>query len=193
MSDIFKRYLHEKVAVTETALERISSLSIPTKLRRGEHLLKEGEVWRYRAFISKGLLRTYRTDDTGQIHVLRFAIENWWAGDSESYFSGKPSVCSIDALEPSEILLWKKDDFETLSNEIPALKEMRDKLVTRNLIATQNRLFFDNSHTAEEKYRNFLESYPEIARRVPLHMIASYLGVTRETLTRIRRQAAKRR
>lgn len=193
MFETFKIYLNEKVAVTEMAFERICSLAIYTKLRRGEHLLKEGKVWRYRAFICKGLLRTYRTDDTGQIHVLRFAIENWWAGDAESYLSGQPSACAIDALEPSEIILWKKTDFETLSNEIPALKEMRDKLVTRNLIATQNRLFFDNSHSAEEKYHNFLESYPEIASRVPLHMIASYLGVTRETLTRIRRQAAKGR
>jgi len=190
--DVFRNYINEKVAVSETELDRIKTLSSAVTLRRKEHLLKEGETWKYRAFVNKGLLRTYRTDENGQEHTISFAVENWWVGDGESYISEKPTVYNIEALDPSEIICWKKQDFNMLMDEIPALKEMSELLMSRSLIASQNRIFLSNSQTAEDKYNNFISAFPEFAKRAPLHLVASYLGVTRETLSRIRRQFAQK-
>lgn len=192
MFDVFQQYISNKVSLTEEEFDRIRAVSIFKKIRKRQYLLQEGDTWKYNAFVTKGCLRTYRVDAHGQEHIMGFSIENWWAGDRESLLAGSPAKCNIDALENSEVILITKENFDTICTAIPAFKEMVNTILEKSFIASQNRIHAAISYTAEEKYLNFVQTYPTIANRVPQHMIASYLGVSAETLSRVRNQAARK-
>ena len=144
-------------------------------------------------FVVKGCLRLFQIGKDGQEHIMRFSIENWWVNDYYSYQSGLPSKYNIDALENSELLLIEKGKFNHLIDTIPNFKNLIAKLEAKNYESHQNRILSNISDTAEEKYDNFIKTYPGIYERVPLHMIASFLGVSRETLSRVRQQNARKR
>ncbi len=190
MFEAFKKYILEKTSLTDEELALIEAASVPKKLRKKQYLLQEGDVSRHNSFIVKGCLRLYRLGTDGNEHILRFAIENWWISDRESYSTGLPTKYYIDALEDSELLTWTKQNWEALEKKIPAFAEFRERLLARSFIANQNRINNHISLTAEEKYQHFMQDYPDFYNRVPLHMIASFLGVSRETLSRIRSQYA---
>ena len=192
MYDVFKSYLESKIFLSEAQHEWIYSSSVVKKLRKRQYLLQEGDIFKSNAFISKGLLRTYSVDEKGVEHVISFAMENWWTGDRESLMSGKPSRFNIDAIEDSEIILIEKQKFDTICKEIPAFNSMVNDIIQRNFIASQTRIHDEISGSLDEKYENFVLRYPSFASRVPQSMIASYLGITRETLSRIRHRAAKK-
>lgn len=192
MYELFQKYLDEKTVFTDSESVRIQSFAIIKKLRKRQYLLQEGDVWKYDAFITKGCLRTYSVDDKGNEHVNSFSIENWWTGDRESLLSGQPSRFNIEAVEDSELILFTHENFELLCREIPAFNNMINLILQRSFIAAQNRIQAALSFTAEEKYLNFVNKYPGFAGRIPQTMIASYLGMTPETLSRIRKQTAKK-
>jgi CRP-like cAMP-binding protein len=191
MFEYFANYLTEKAGLTSEELKQVEMVTLTKRLRKRQYLLQEGDNSPYNCFVAKGCLRLYRVDEDGAEHILRFAIENWWMADYESYNSGNPSKCNIDALEDSELLLIKKEDLDALYKAIPNLQSFREKLEARSFDASQNRIMSIISNTAEKRYDNFIKSYPQIYNRVPLHMIASFLGVSRETLSRIRQQYAR--
>lgn len=187
MFEVFDTYLKGKQPdLVENDLERIHAVSIFKKLRKRQYLLQEGEVNHHACFIVKGCLRNYRLGEDGVEHILKFAVENWWISDLESYNNGMPSKNNIDAIEDSELLLIEKQDFNRLVEDIPSFRRFHDKLTSKSVDTFQNRIISNISDTAEERYFNFIKSYPNIFNRVPLHMIASYLGVSRETLSRVR-------
>jgi CRP-like cAMP-binding protein len=190
MFNSFKEYIHDKAKLTNEELEKIKSFSSEKRLRKKQYLLQEGEVNKYATFIVKGCLRTYRVSDDGSEHILSFGIENWWVGDLESKTTGLPSKSNIEALEDSQLLIWPINDFDFLIDTIPELKSFNEKAFQRSLAAFNNRVYNVIGHSAEEKYREFIKINPDIFNRVPLHMIASYLGVSRKTLSRIRSQDA---
>ena|SRR5258708_18360567 len=190
--DIFKQYTKRYVKLTDEELDRIESVCTYKKLRKQQYLLQEGVVWRLHAFIVKGCLRTYSIDDKGVEHNVGFGIGNWWVGDRESLKSGKPSRFNIDAVSNSEVILIKDRDFNRLLAEIPAFKAMVDTIHDRSFMAAQRRILSFISHSAEEKYLTFLKMYPGFAACIPKNMIASFLGITRETLSRIRKGPAKK-
>jgi CRP-like cAMP-binding protein len=192
MLDIFKKYLLDRANFSEEELSLIQSLSIEKKIAKRASILREGEVAEYLIFIQKGLLRIFRSDHNGNTYTLKFAGENRWLSDRESYLTGKPSNFNINATEDSEVLIWKKDDFRFLLNAVPALKQLMKKLTEQSQIAQQNRIYQSISSSAEEKYLQFIAQCPCTFDRVPLHMLASYLGVTRETLSRIRKQSVSK-
>jgi len=189
--EVFKAYLDNKLSLTEEQHEWIRSQSVVKKLRKKQYLLQEGDHWHYKGFVTKGLLRTYSFDERGFEHVIYFAMENWWVGDREAFLSRQPSRFNIDAIEDSEIIIIKKTEFDVICREIPAFNDMVNTILERNFIAFQNRIHDSISTPVEERYLNFVERYPTLSARVPLNMLASYLGITRETLSRIRHKAAK--
>ncbi|CAL1518588.1 Crp/Fnr family transcriptional regulator [Chitinophaga sp. MM2321] len=191
MFEKFAAYLKEKASLTDEQLEEVRAVTINKRLRKRQYLLQEGDVCHHNCFLAKGCLRLYRVGDDGVEHILRFAVENWWISDQESYNNGIPSKNNIDALEDSELLLIEKNDFNRIVSSFPNFRTFRDALKAKSYDVSQNRIMSNISDTAEEKYINFIESYPDIFNRVPLHMIASFLGVSRETLSRIRTQYAK--
>lgn len=188
MFEAFERYLQEKAELTANEINAVRAVSIEKKIRKRQYLLQEGDVCHYNCFIVKGCLRLYRVSEDGVEHILRFGVENWWISDHESYNTGNPSKGNIDALENCEVILIDKPAFINLMLTIPVFKNFIDGLKARSFDASQNRIMGNISFSAEEKYQNFMTSFPDIFNRVPLHMIASYLGVSRETLSRIRNQ-----
>ena len=188
MSEPFRKYLTSKAAFTDEELEQMEAGAVVKKLKRREFLLRQGDVCRDMAFVVSGCLRLYRTDNEAQEHIMRFAIENWWITDAESFRTGLPARGAIDALEDTQVLLWSKQTFEQLKREIPTFSALEGQLAGRNLDAQVNRLYTAISHSAEERYHEFITAFPDFYQRIPLHMIASYLGVSRETLSRIRKQ-----
>ena len=192
MYEVFQKYLDGKIMLTDAESDRIKFFAILKKLRKRQYLLQEGDIWKYDAFIVKGCLRTYSVDEKGAEHIIGFSIENWWTGDRESLLLQQPSRFNIDAVEDSEVILFTHDNFQLLCLEIPAFNDMVNAILQKSFIAAQNRIQSSLSFTAEEKYLNFINKYPGFAQRMPQNMIASYLGMTPETLSRIRRQTAKK-
>jgi len=189
MFEAFEKYLKEKANLEAEEINAVRAVAIEKKIRKRQYLLQEGNVCHYNCFVVKGCLRMYTVGDDATEHMLRFAVENWWISDRESYNNGTPSGCNIDALENCEVMLIDKPDFIHLLATIPKLKIFIDSLLARSYDAIQHRVIDAISYSTEEKYQNFITRFPDIFNRVPLHMIASYLGVSRETLSRIRSQS----
>src|SRR5690625_2860659 len=192
MFDFFRKYLEDKITLTNEDYELIESVSSFKKLLKSQYLLQAGDVCRFHAFVCKSFLRNYYVDKKGQDHIMQFAPENYWTGDGESMKSGLPSKYDIDAIEESEILLLKKEDFEMIRKTIPAFNDFVNETLRKNAAVLQERIHVNISLSAEKRYSDFISKYPSISNRVPLHMIASYLGVSAETLSRVRSQSAKK-
>ncbi|HTD39540.1 MAG TPA: Crp/Fnr family transcriptional regulator [Mucilaginibacter sp.] len=192
MFEVFRKYIEGKTSLTEEQYGRLQSLCIIKKLRKKQYLLQEGDSWKYHTFITKGCMRTYSIDEKGLEHIIYFGLENWWIGDKESLMFNQPSKYNIDAIEDSEVVLFTDPNFNLACKEIPAFNDMINNILQRSFAVSQNRLQAAISYTAEEKYLNFLNKYPGFATRIPQSMIASYLGITPETLSRVRNLSAKK-
>jgi CRP-like cAMP-binding protein len=191
MFETFEAYITAKGHFTREELQLMRSLAIVKKYRRRQLLLNEGEICQYKMFITKGLLKTYCLKNDGTEHIMRFAPENTWTTDHESFSKQLPSKSNIEALEPTEVLLWTQDSLSKIVKAAPAFKTYLDGLISNTLNSTYERILMNISYTSEEKYQDFISTFPDIFRRVPLHMVASYLGVSRETLSRIRHAQLK--
>jgi len=178
--------------LTESEIASIECAFILKKFRRRQYLLQEGEVCKYNAFIVQGAMRQYTVDDKGEEHIIRLFIENWWANDRESLNKQTPSIYFIDAWEETQALLVTKNALTDLIDNIPALSEWVRTLDINFAIASQRRLNAAISLSAEERYHDLEKTYPEFLQRFPQHTIASYLGINRETLSRIRSRSVKK-
>ncbi len=156
------------------------------KVRKKQYFLQEGEVCTFTGFIIKGAMRMYRVDEKGVEHILHLYTENYWATDRESSIMLTPSRYNIDAWEDTELLVISRAEMLDLMEKIPALVTMFQKLDERNAIASHRRLNSSISQNAEERYHEFAKNHPQFIQRFPLHIIASYIGITKSTLSRIR-------
>jgi CRP-like cAMP-binding protein len=163
------------------------------KLRKKQFLSKEGEVCKYSGYVLKGCLRTYELDEQGNEHVLQFSIEDWWVGDLYSFFTETPSRYYVDALEPTELALIDLASQELLYEKVPKFERYFRMLIQNAFIASQRRVISAISRPAEERYLEFHQRYPTLEQRIPQHQIASYLGITPESLSRIRKQLSNRK
>jgi len=179
-------------ALTENEIQTIEEVFVPKKIRKRQYFLQEGEVCKYAGFIVKGAMRQYSIDDKGAEHIIRLFIENWWVADRESYTMLTPSVYNIDAWEETDLLLLTRADYINRLSSIPAIAEMSRKMDENYAIASQKRLNATISLSAEKRYADLANTYPEFLQRFPQHIIASYLGITKETLSRIRSHAVKK-
>ena len=161
------------------------------KLRKKQYFLQEGDVCKHIGFVVKGSLRQYSVDNKGVEHIVHLYIENYWAGDRESSIMLTPSKYNIDAWEDTELLIITRAEMLHLMSRIPALAEMIRVMDERNAIANQRRLNSTLSNSAEKRYEEFAENHPQFIQRFPQHIIASFLGITKETLSRIRKQSLK--
>jgi len=178
--------------LNENEIELIESVFQSKKFRKRQYFLQEGDVCKYTAFIVKGAMRQYTVDDKGEEHITRLSIENWWVNDRESLMKQIPSIYFIDAWEDTDTLLVTKAAFLELIVRTPALSEWMRNIDVNFAIASQRRLNAAISLSAEERYHDLEKNYPEFLRRFPQHIIASYLGIKRESLSRIRSQSVKK-
>lgn len=187
------QHLDQKVTLTDEEKDRCRSFFLPKKLRRRQYLLQEGDVCKYIAFVEKGMLRSYSVDEKGLERIVQFAFEGWWIGDQYSFLTGEASSYNIDALEDCELLLLTKPAEDQLLAEVPKMERYFRLLLQNSMIAMQRRLVGSLSHSAEKRYLDLVQSCPTIPQRVPQHMMASFLGITPETLSRIRKQISERK
>ena len=193
MYELLYKKIIDIISITDGEFEFCKTLFFFFLLRKRQYQLQEGDVCKYNTFVSNGLLRSYTIDNKGTEHILQFAFEGWWIADIYSFLTEKPSSLNIEALEDCELLLITKPSMDILFEKVPVFERYFRILIQNNLIATQKRLMGTLSETAEEKYTNLMNNFPGCLQRVPQHMIASYLGITRETLSRIRSHMAARK
>jgi len=192
MYDFFFSYIQKfnSAPITSNEKERYRAAFSPFKLRRRQYFLQEGNRCISFAFIVKGAMRQFTIDEKGVEHIVRLGIENWWMGDRESWVMNTPSFYTIDAWENTEMLLLNRENALELST-IPAFSRMMHRLDENNNMANQRRITAAISASAEKRYTEFAACYPELLERFPQHIIASYLGFTKDTLSRIKRRLVK--
>lgn len=169
----------EKVLIEQRFLDRF--------VKRKEKILSAGEVCRVYTFVLKGCFRMYGVDDKGFEHNIQFAAENDWIADVSSFYTEKTSQLNIEALEVSEILQIKQEDLFFLFTNIPKLNRIFKIMIEHKYIELQNRVLQNFSSTAEQRYLDFLEQYSHLSNRLPNTQIASYLGITPEFLSKVRK------
>jgi CRP-like cAMP-binding protein len=190
--DVLCRYLSARASFTEGDFTLIEAKFVPKSLKPGEFLQRAGSVAKYAAFVAAGCLRSYVIDANGKEHVVQFAPETWWLADNSSLRSGAPSQYFFDALEDSEVLLIEPAGHDELEKTIPEYAAAFRKGLQKAAAAKDERIVHSMSASAQQRYLEFLKTYPTVAARVPQWMLASYLGVSPETVSRIRKKLAQK-
>jgi len=191
MYEVFLSKVNEKVSLTPQEEAEIIAYLTTKTLRKREFFLKEGDLCRYIALVEKGALRTYVTDPEGHEHITAFALEGWSLGDLCSFLREEPATQNIEALEDCELCLISRPAHEALLLKMPKYETYNRILMTEAYIALQKRTRDMISLSPDEQYKAFVQVYPNIVLRVPQHMIASYMGLTPETLSRIKSRIAQ--
>ncbi len=189
MYETLIKNLGKYVHLTEEEISVIERLFSFKKFRKKQYILQEGDITRYETFIVKGVTRTYEVDEKGQEHVLQFGLEDWWVGDLNSFLSETPTKYNIDCIEETEVLQITKENLEKLYLEVPKMERHFRIMIQNAFMASNNRVSAALAKSASEQYEEFIAKYPQIEQRVPNHQIASYLGITPQSLSRIRSQA----
>jgi CRP-like cAMP-binding protein len=179
------------ISLTPDEIKIFTSLLTAKQLRRRQYLLQAGDICRTENFVSSGLLRAYTVDRQNNEHTLMFAMEDWWISDLYSLITETPSTLHIEALEDSELFCIDKLSLESLYQQVPPFERLMRILFQNAFVAHQQRILSSISQSAEERYGAFIKKYALLEQRVPQTLIASYLGMTPETLSRIRKQWTK--
>lgn len=184
----FINYINKYVLLTneeETIL--LSKLSY-RKYLKGQYVVQQGDVCKYSGFVISGCTRTFYVDDEGQEHIVMFSAENWWASEIGSFVSQTPSDYNVQCIEDTELIQLSYIDQEELFKEIPKLERFFRLILEKAFVASQKRIITSFSLTAKEQYLNFKNQYPKLEHRIPQYMVASYLGISREFLSRVKSQ-----
>ncbi|WP_073334595.1 Crp/Fnr family transcriptional regulator [Chryseobacterium carnipullorum] len=188
MFDLLLSHIQNKVDLPEKQKHQIVSFFTHKKLRKKQYLLQEGDICKCLSFVSKGLLKSYVLDEKGSERINMFAFEGWWISDFNSFINQEKAVLNINAVEETEVLMITLEDYERMMLEIPVMDRYFRILYQNSLVTKDHRLMVSNSFTAEEKYKQLAQRNPEIIKRVPHNLIASYLGLAPETVSRIRKK-----
>jgi CRP-like cAMP-binding protein len=185
--DILRKNIEAKVEICDQDFDDIIKYFTFKKLRKKQFFLNQGDVCSHLVFVNSGCLRSYLIDEKGQERIIQFAIEDSWISNMTSMMSGEPSLLDIDAMEDSELLIISKGNREELFQKVPKFESYFRILHQQSFIEQQKRITSAIIHSANEKYMDFIDRYPKLCNRVPQHMIASYLGISPETLSRSRK------
>lgn len=188
--EAFFDYFNSKFPLTESEQLFVQDHLSVKKLRKKQYLLQDGDTAKNIAFVGKGLLRSYTVDDNGVEHILDFAPEGWFISDLYSFLTGESSIYNIDAIEDSELVLISKASHELLLKEIPKYLNLSYEMILESFVDLQRRTNSQKSESIEEQYECFVRNNKQIINRIPQYMIASFLGLTPETLSRIRKRMA---
>lgn len=181
-----RAHIEELISLTDQEFEFILSHFSQVKKRKHQYIVQEGEVINKEYWIIKGCLKSTYIDEEGKEHILQFGMENWWITDYESFVDQTPSKISIDCIEDSELLYITFENREKLTAEMHKMERFWAKKGKKGRIALQNRILSLLKNSAKERYNLLLKQYPQLFQRVPKKLIAAYLGVSRETLSRLK-------
>lgn len=180
--EYIKRYL----PISQTEIDLFDLYLKPITLKKKAFLLKEGQTCKSRYFITEGCVRLYYIDDKGNEQIIHFGIDNWWITDYESLINKTPSKLFIQATENTEILEFPQEFFDELCYKLPKIERLFRIIMEKAYIASQKRLEYMFSQSGEEMFKHFIRTNPEFTQRVPQYMIASYLGMTPEFVSKIK-------
>lgn len=162
------------------------------KLKKKQFYLRENEVCQHSVFVTTGCLRGYTVDENGFEHILQFAPPDWWIADMYSLITQKPGNLNIDAIEDSEVLLLSKKDQEKLFIDVPKFERFFRIITENSLVSSRQRLLDNMSLTALQRYESFCQHYPTLIECLPQKLIASYIGVTPEFLSKVKAEYFKK-
>lgn len=188
----FEQFIKASTGVDQEQVDFLLSKLGHKHVAKHEIILRPGEVCRQSFFVESGLLRYYSVDEKGKEHVIQFAPEGWFLSDRSSMFFNEPSEFFIEALEESELATFDKDIFNEISSNYPSFAAFNNRLLHNHIRQLQKRINLLIGASAEERYLSFIATYPNLMLRVSQHMIASYLGITPESLSRVRKELANR-
>jgi CRP-like cAMP-binding protein len=190
MHEVLRKYINEITSgdISDEEFSYIEKGFVEKSMKKKQFILHEGTVCKYMCFIVKGAMRQYSIDEKGNEHIVRFGIEGWWMSDRESLLMLTPSKYNIDALEDCDLLVATNEQLNIIKDHSLLFLKMAHTLDLRHSIASQKRIQASISYTAEEKVMELMNTYPSFLKRFPQNMLASYLGLSPETFSRIRKQ-----
>ena len=183
-------YIKKFISLTKEEEAILISKINYRKYLKGQYIVQQGDICKYECFIVKGCTKTFYMDDKGVEHIIMFAIEDWWTSDMGSFITQTPADFSVQCLENTELIQISYEESEALYQQIPKLERFFRLIIERAFVASQKRIIRNFSMTAKERYVIFSETYPKLNQRIPQYMIASYLGITKEFLSKIKSQLA---
>lgn len=184
----FIKHIRKYVDLDDHSIEVLNRYIKPTSLKKKEFLLKEGQICRSIYFVEKGCLRMFFINDKMAEQITQFALEHWWISDFMSFMDSKPSGYFIQTVEKSEILSIDARSFDAMVSELPQMERYFRIIMQRAWAASQLRIKYMYELSKEEFYNHFCRSFPEFVQRVPQYMIASYLGLTPEYVSELRKK-----
>jgi CRP-like cAMP-binding protein len=185
-------YINNFIVLSDEEQKILLEAFVFRKYLKGQFIVQQGDICRYENFVNKGCLKTFFVDKEGQEHIVMFAIENWWTSDMGSFISRSPANYNVQCIEDTDVFQITHEKLEELYLKVPKMERFFRIIIQRAYIALEKRIISSFSMTAGERYILFREQYPQIEQRVPNYMIASYLGVTKEFLSKIRNQLTKK-
>ena len=188
MKALLKQNIAQHISLSENETEAFCTLFVQKLIPKKSFLLREGEICKFEGFVTKGLFRVYHIDKNGFEQILYFAIENWWITDIDSFTTETPSQLFIEALEDSEVLLISKRDKEFAYTNLPRIEKLFRVMTQKTHVALQRRMIDNLSKTADQRYIEFIEKYPQLIQRLSNIQIAAYLGITNVFLSNIRKK-----
>jgi len=190
MTELLKKNIASHISLSENETEVFCDLFEHRTIKKKSFLLREGEVCKFEGFVTKGLFRVYHIDKNGFEQILFFAIENWWITDIDSFTNETTSQLFIEALEDSEVLVISKKDKEYAYSNLPKIEKLFRVMTQKTHVALQRRMIDNLSKTAESRYIEFAEKYPQLMQRLSNIQVAAYLGITNVFLSNIRKKIA---
>jgi len=182
------KYIDQYISLTEDEKTILLSKLVYRKYLKGQYIVQQGDICKYECYILSGCTKTFFMDADGQEHIVMFSIEDWWTSDMGSFISQTPADYNVQCIENTELIQFSYNIMEELYLEIPKLERFFRKIIEKALVASQKRIVRNFSLSAKEQYSLFKENYPKIEQRIPQYMIASYLGITKEFLSKIKSQ-----
>jgi len=182
------QHVRQFVSLDETEAETLTRFARPIAIKNKAYLLKEGQHCKTEYFVEQGCLRKYFITDKGTEQITQFALEHWWLADYASLLYNKPSQFYIQSVEPSTVLCFDIDQQPRLFDRLPQMERYFRLIALKANAAAQQRIKFLHDFSKEESYRHFSQSFPAFVQRIPQYMLASYLGLTPEYLSEIRKK-----